>query len=189
MRNNHSALGGVALALALTLTGCSEDGTDPDAQDTPSATPSTAATSATPTPKTEKEKATAVLRRYLEFRDDAFRSGKVVDRKALDRLATGAESAYLQRRTIDIQAYGIEVTGDYVHTLGQPRQRTGSTIVISDCENRARVTETKDGKKVPPPVGPNGETLQNPIPVKYEVAKQRGGWRVSASDVKWRDRC
>ena len=41
MRKHHSVLGGVALALALTLTGCSDDGTDPDAQDTPTATPST----------------------------------------------------------------------------------------------------------------------------------------------------
>ena len=30
MRKHRSALGGVALALVLTLTGCSDDGTDPD---------------------------------------------------------------------------------------------------------------------------------------------------------------
>jgi hypothetical protein len=142
-----------------------------------------------PTPKTDKEKATAVLRRYLEFRDDAFRSGKVVNPNVLDRLATGAESAYLQRRTIDIHAYGIEVTGDYVHRLGPPRQRTGSTVVIHDCEDRANVTERKDGENVPPPVGPNGEALQNPMPIEYEVVKHRGSWLVSASDVKWRDKC
>ena len=35
MRKHHSALGGVALALALTLTGCSDDGNDPEAEDTP----------------------------------------------------------------------------------------------------------------------------------------------------------
>lgn len=197
MRKPNSVLGGVALALALTLTACSDEGTDPDAQDTPTAKPSTTPTDATPTtppdatptPKTDKEKASAVLQRYLEFRDDAFRSGKSVDSKALNRLATGTESAYLQRRTIDIQAYDIKVTGEYGHALGQPRQRTGTTTVISDCEDRAGVTETKEGKKVPPPVDPNGKELHNPIPVEYEVVKQRGRWLVSSSDVRWRDRC
>ncbi len=70
MRNHHSVLGGVALALALTLTGCSDDGTEPDATDTPTATPSETPTSASPTPKTPEEKAAAQLQTYLDVRDD-----------------------------------------------------------------------------------------------------------------------
>ena len=71
MRKPNSVLGGVALALALTLTACSDDGTDPDAQDTPTATPSTPPTSAPPTPKTPEERAAAALTSYLDVRDDA----------------------------------------------------------------------------------------------------------------------
>ena len=41
MRNHHSVLGGVALALALTLSGCGDDDTDPETQKTPSEWPST----------------------------------------------------------------------------------------------------------------------------------------------------
>jgi len=62
MRTHHSALGGVALALALTLTGCSDD--DPTADPTPPTTPPTTAsssptesTSPTTEPETPKQKA------------------------------------------------------------------------------------------------------------------------------------
>ncbi len=61
MRKHHSALGGVALALALTLTGCSDDGTDPEAEDTPTATPSSTRRALRRRRKTPEEKAAAQL--------------------------------------------------------------------------------------------------------------------------------
>src|SRR3546814_20973605 len=74
MRKHHSALGGVALALALTLTGCSDDGSNaPDATDTPTATPSETPTSASPTTKTPQEKAAPQLQTYLADRDATLR--------------------------------------------------------------------------------------------------------------------
>lgn len=68
MRKHHSTLGGVALALALTLTGCGGDDTDPTVQDTPSQSPPPTPTS-TPTSKTPEEKAAAQLTKYLDVRD------------------------------------------------------------------------------------------------------------------------
>ena len=56
MRNHHSTLGAVALALVLTLAGCSDDGTDPNGQDTATVRPSpTTPTSSTPPPKTDED--------------------------------------------------------------------------------------------------------------------------------------
>jgi len=189
MRKHHSVLGGVALALALTLTGCSDDGTDPEAEDTPTATPSTTPTSAAPTPKTDEQKATAVLERYLTFRDDAYRSGELVNLKQLKLLATGDEFVRLQSAVIDIKQYEIKVTGRYQHTLDEPRRGSDSTFLVTDCEDRSGVEERKNGESVPPPADPEGNPLGNPIPIAYEVVKQKGRWLVSSSDIKWEETC
>ena len=108
MRKHHSVLGGVALALALTLTGCSDDGiSDPDATDTPTATLSETPTS-TPTPKTPEEKAAAQLTKYLEVRDDAFRAA-TIEFKRLNKVATGREFLNVQQNVSGIERsqYGL----------------------------------------------------------------------------------
>jgi hypothetical protein len=186
----HSALGGAALALALTLAGCSDDGSDPNGQDTATATPSpTPPTSSTPPPKTDEDKATAVLERYLTFRDDAYRSGELVNVRQLKLVATGDEFVRLQTAVIDIKQYEIKVTGEYQHSLDAPRRRSDSTFLVTDCEDRSGVEERKDGRPVPPPADPEGNPLGNPIPITYEVVKQTGRWLVSSSDVRWEDEC
>lgn len=187
MRKHHSALGGVALALALTLTGCSDDGTDPEAEDTPSATPTSEPTSPSPTPKTPEEKAAAQLEEYLEVRDDFYRAA-TIDFKRLNKVATGDEFLQIQAAVADIDQYDIKVTGEYAHTLAEPRNR-GAEIRIIDCEDRTGVTErNKDGKDIKRN-DPNGNPLRNPVPVEYTLVRDKGAWKVSNSDVKWDQSC
>jgi ABC-type transporter MlaC component len=186
MRKHHSALGGVALALALTLTGCAGDDTEPRVQDTPSQSPSPTPTS-TPTPKTPEEKAAAQLTKYLDVRDDFYRAA-TIDFKRLNEVATGDEFLQVQAAVADIDQYDIKVTGKYVHTLAAPRNR-GAEIRIIDCEDRTGVTErSKDGKDITRN-DPNGNPLRNPVPVEYTVVRDKGAWKVSNSDVKWDQSC
>ncbi|HEY9565461.1 MAG TPA: DUF3558 domain-containing protein [Nocardioides sp.] len=189
MRKHHSALGGVALALALTLTGCSDDGSnDPDATDTPTATPSETPTSASPTPKTPEEKAAAQLQTYLDVRDDAFRAA-TIEFKRLNKVATGREFLNVQQNVSGIERSGSKVTGEYVHTLGEPRQRAADQILIIDCEDRTGVKRTKDGKPVPEQKDPEGNPLRNPVPIEYELILEKGHWLVTSSDVMWDEPC
>ncbi len=188
MRKHHSAIGGVALALTLTLTGCSDDGTDPDAQDTPTATVSTPATSAPPAPKTPEEKAAAALTSYLDVRDDALRAA-TIDFKRLNKVATGREFLNIQQNVGALKSSGTKVTGEYVHTLDEPRGRTDTTFIITDCEDRSGVERRRQGNAVPPPDDPEGNPLGNPIPIDYEVVMEKGRWLVSNSDVQWDEKC
>lgn len=179
MRKHHSALGGVALALALTLAGCSNDGTDPEAEDTPTATPTETPTSASPTPKTPEEKAAAQLQRYLQVRDDALRAMKV-DGKRLDEVAAGQEYLTLQQRIIEYSSNKFNFSGEYVHSLGEPRQRTDSTVLVEDCEDESRVEFlTQAGKPVKRSLGgapiPVARTLQ------YTLTLTDGRWLVTSS--------
>ena len=188
MRRHHSALGGVALALALTLTGCSDDGTEPDATDTPTATPSETPTSASPTPKTPEEKAAAQLQTYLEVRDVAYEK-RTIDFKTLNPVATGGEFLELQEAVVDMTMADVTKTGKYVHTLGEPRDR-GSSIEITDCEDRTGVTVKVKGKvRTPDYKAPDGNPLRNPAPVKYTLIKDKGTWKVSESDLLWDQSC
>ncbi|MGE9809556.1 hypothetical protein [Janibacter sp. G1551] len=187
MSKHHSVLGGVALALALTLTGCSDDSTDPDATDTPTATPTETPTSASPTPKTPEEKAAAQLAAYLGVRDDALRAA-TIDFKRLNKVATGDEFLNIQQNVSAIERSGSKVTGEYVHTLGEPRSR-GSYILIVDCEDRSGVERTKDGKPVPEPIGPDGKAVPNPLPIEYKLVKQKGRWLVSAQNGLLEESC
>ncbi|KRF05446.1 hypothetical protein ASG88_21040 [Nocardioides sp. Soil777] len=187
MRKHHSALGGVALALALTLTGCSDDSTDPEAEDTPTATRTETPTSASPTPMTPEEKAAAQLITYLEVRDDALRAA-TIDFKRLNKVATGQEFLNLQQNVSGIERSGSKVTGEYVHLLDEPRDR-GSQVFITDCEDRSGVERTKDGKPVPEPKDPEGNPLRNPVPIEYELIKQKGRWLVNSSNVLWDKSC
>jgi len=188
MRKHHSALGGVALALALTLTGCSDDGTDPEAEDTPTATPSSTPTSTAPTPQTPEEKAAAQLTGYLKVRDDFYRAA-TIDFKRLNKVATGSEFLQIQAAVADLERYEIKVTGRYGHTLDEPRRRTDSMIIITDCEDRTDVVErNKDGKSIKH-TDPNGDPLGNPLPVEYTLVKDKGAWKVSKSDIKWDQSC
>ncbi|PUA79481.1 hypothetical protein [Nocardioides currus] len=188
MSKHHSVLGGVALALALILTGCSDDSTDPDATDTPTATPTETPTSASPAPKTPEEKAAAQLTAYLGVRDDAFRAA-TIDFKRLNKVATGDEFLQVQARVADLDLYKIKVTGEYVHTLSDPRPRTAKKFIITDCEDRSGVKEMKGGKEVPPAQGPNGQPLGNPLPTHYTVVLEKGRWLVSEADVRWEETC
>lgn len=176
MRKHHSALGGVVLALALTLTACSESGPDPGGTDTPTATPSTS-TSAEPTQPTPEEKAAAQLTNYLDVRDDALRAA-TIDFKRLNKVATGREFLNLQQNVSAIERSGSKLTGEYVHTLGESRDR-GAYILIIDCEDRSGVEQTKDGRPVPEPVGPDGKPVPNPLPIEYKLVKEKGRWLVS----------
>lgn len=187
MRKHHSVLGGVALALALTLSGCGDDDTDPEPQKTPSETPSPTATS-TPTPKTPEEKAAAQLTKYLDVRDDAFRAA-TIEFKRLNKVATGREFLNVQQNVSGIERSGSKVTGEYVHTLSEPRQRADDLILITDCEDRTGVKRTKDGKPVPEQKDPEGNPLRNPVPIEYELVLENGRWLVASSNVLWDEPC
>ncbi len=187
MRKHHSALGGVALALALTLSGCGDDDTEPKGQETPSETPSPTASS-TPTPKTPEEKAAAQLVAYLDVRDDAFRAA-TIEFKRLNKVATGREFLNVQQNVSGIERSGSKVTGEYVHTLGEPSQRADDLILITDCEDRTAVKRTKDGKPVPDQKDPEGNPLRNPVPIEYELVLDKGRWLVTSSNVLWDEPC
>lgn len=186
MRKHPSALGGVALALALTLTACSEDGADPEVKDTPTASSSTS-TSAPPTPPTPEEKAAAQLANYLDVRDDALRAA-TIDLKLLNEVATGREFLNLQQNVSAIERSGSKLTGEYVHTLGESRDR-GAYILIVDCEDRSGVEQTKAGRPVPEPVGPDGKPVPNPLPIEYKLVKEKGRWLVSDQDGLLEESC
>ncbi|HRI96785.1 MAG TPA: hypothetical protein PLZ93_14305 [Nocardioides sp.] len=188
MRKHHSALGGVALALALTLMGCSDDGSDPNAEDTPTASPTETPTSASPTPKTPEEKAAAQLTRYLKARDTAYLK-RDINFKTLNPVATGKEFLQLQHTVAGMMNENVTVTGQYVHTLDEPRNR-GVSIQITDCEDRSKVTWKNDGAvRQPDFTDPNGNPLRNPAPVEYTLVKDKGAWKVSNSDLLWDQPC
>lgn len=187
MRKHHSALGGVALALALALTGCGDDDTDPTVQETPSETPSPTPTS-TPSPKTPEEKAAAQLQTYLEVRDLAYRK-RDINFKTLNPVATGEEFLQLQHAVASMMNENVTVTGKYVHTLDEPRNR-GNSILIIDCEDRSNVTWKNDGAiRQPDFTDPNGNPLRDPAPVEYALVKDKGAWKVSDSDLLWDQPC
>ncbi len=187
MRKHHSVLGGVVLALTLTLTGCSDNGNDSDAQDTPTAT-SLTPTSSPPTPKTPEEKAAAQLTHYLDVRDEFYRAA-TIEFKRLNRVATGDEFLQIQATVADMDQYHIKVTGQYVHTLGEPRRRSDAKFIFLDCEDRAGVTErNKAGKRIKHS-DPNGDPLRNPVAIEYTLVRDGGAWKVSTSDIKWDQPC
>jgi hypothetical protein len=188
MRKHHSALGGVALALALALTGCGGDDTDPEVKETPSQSQSRTTPTRSPTPKTPEEKAAAQLTKYLDVRDDAFRAA-TIDFKRLNQVATGREFLNVQQNVSGIDRSGSKVTGEYVHTLGDPRRRSDSMILIIDCEDRSGVKRTKDGKPVPEQKDPEGNPLRNPVPIEYELVMEKGRWLVTSSNVLWDEPC
>jgi hypothetical protein len=187
MRKHHSALGGVALALALTLTGCGGDDNEPKVQDTPSPSPSPTPTS-TPTPKTPEEKAADQLTKYLDVRDLAYRK-RDINFKTLNPVATGDEFLQLQHVVASMMNENVTVTGQYGHTLADPRNR-GASILIIDCEDRSNVTWKNDGAvRQPDFTNPNGDPLRNPAPVDYTLVKDKGAWKVSDSDLLWDQPC
>src|SRR5690606_24921967 len=111
------------------------------------------------------------------------------DFKRLNRVATGDEFLKIQEAVVTLKRYDIKVTGEYVHTLAEPRRRSDSMILIIDCEDRTDVVErNKDGKKIKH-TDPNGDPLRNPVPIEYTVVRDNGAWKVSNSDVKWDQSC
>jgi hypothetical protein len=188
MRKHHSALGGVALALALALTGCGGDDNEPTVQETPSQAPSPTTPAASPTPKTDEEKAAAQLTAYLDVRDDFYRQA-TIDFKRLNKVATGSEFLNVQQHVSAIERSGGKVTGEYVHTLGEPRDR-GAYILIIDCEDRSGVERTnKAGQLVPEPTGPDGKPVPNPLPIEYTLVKEKGRWLVSEQNGLLEESC
>ncbi|MGL5827379.1 MAG: hypothetical protein ACRCYU_21610 [Nocardioides sp.] len=189
-RMKPTLLVAVTLSLAVTLTGCTNGEDDPpETNDTPTASPSTPApTSASPTPKTPEEKATDQLIRYLDLRDDAFRAAKL-DLEQLAKVATGEVYLNTQQNIRATESSGAKIKGEWVHTLSAPNQRNETTIVITDCEDRSGVEETKDGKPIPAPKNPEGGPLRNPLPTDYELVKQKGRWLVSDLNVRWDEKC
>ncbi|MGL5825271.1 MAG: hypothetical protein ACRCYU_10715 [Nocardioides sp.] len=190
MMNPSTLLIAATLALAVTLTGCTNSEDDPpETNDTPTATPtSPAPTSASPTPKTPEERATDQLTRYLDLRDDAYRTAKL-NLKQLAKVATGKQYLLVQQYVAATKSSGTKETGDYVHTLGAPNQRNETTIRITDCEDRSGVERRRKGKDIPPPKDPEGNPLRNPLPIDYELVKQKGRWLVSNSNTRWDEKC
>lgn len=186
MRKRHSVLGGVALALALGLTGCGGDDTDPEAKETPSETPLQTPTT-TPTTTTAEEKAAAQLTAFLDVRDAALRAA-TIDLKRLNKVATGEVFLSVQQNVSAIERSGSKLTGEYVHTLAEPHDR-GSYILIIDCEDRSGVEQTKGGKPVPDPVGPDGKLVPNPLPIEYKLVKEKGRWLVSEQNGLLEESC
>ena len=122
------------------------------------------------------------------MRDDALRAA-TIDFKRLNKVATGQEFLNLQQNVSGIERSGSKVAGEYVHTLDEPRQRADNMITITDCEDRTGVQRTKDGKPVPEPKDPEGNPLRNPVPVDYELVKEKGRWLVNSSNVLWDESC
>lgn len=185
---NRSALGGVALLLVVaTATSCSDEpDAAPDPDPTPTSTRSTP--TSTPTPKTDEEKAAAQLTAYLDVRDDALRAA-TIDFKRLNKVATGSEFLNIQQNVSATERSGGKLTGEYVHTLDEPRDR-GAYILIIDCEDRSGVTRTnKAGQVVPDPIGPDGKPVPNPLPIEYTLVKQKGRWLVSEQNVLLEESC
>lgn len=121
------------------------------------------------------------------MRDD-FHRAATIDFKRLNKVATGDEFLQIQAAVADIDQYDIKVTGEYVHTLAEPRNR-GVEIRIIDCEDRTGVTERNKGGKDIKRNDPNGNPLRNPVPVEYTLVRDKGAWKVSNSDVKWDQAC
>lgn len=187
MGKYHSVLGGVALAVALTFTGCGGDDTEPKVQVTPSQSPSPTPTN-TPAPKTPEEEAAAQLTKYLDMRDTAYRK-RTIDFKTLNPVATGEEFLELQEAVVDMKQADVTKTGSYVHTLGEPRDR-GISIEVTDCEDRTGVTvKVKGNVRKPDYTAPDGNPLRNPVPVKYTLVKDKGTWKVTESDLLWDQSC
>lgn len=184
---NRSALGGVALLLVVaTATSCSDEPeAAPDPDPTPTSTRSTP--TSTPTPKTNAEKAAAQLTAFLDVRDDALRAA-TIDFKRLNKVATGEVFLSVQQNVSAIERSGSKLTGEYVHTLGEPRDR-GAYVLIIDCEDRSGVEQTKGGKPVPPPVGPDGKPVPNPLPIEYKLVKEKGRWLVSEQNGLLEESC
>jgi hypothetical protein len=178
----------VALALALALAGCGGDDPDPNSQETPSQSPTPTRTTTPPTPKTPEEKAAAQLTKYLQARDD-FHRAVAIDFKRLNPVAAGDEFLEVQESVIDMKKADVTKIGRYVHTLGDPRNR-GSSIEITDCEDRSGVTVKVKGKvRTPDYTAPDGKPLRNPVPVKYTLIENKGTWKVSESDLLWNESC
>lgn len=188
MTKHLATLGGMALGLALTVTSCTDGGTDPQVQeDTPSAS-ATEPSTATPTPSTPEEEAGDALTRYLDVRDDSYRAA-AIELKLLNKVATGDVFLQIQAQVADLDQYDIKVTGQYVHTLGEPRRRSDSMFFLTDCEDRSGVSErNKDGERIKHK-DPNGDPLRNPVPVEYTLVLDKGAWKVSDSDMKWDRPC
>ena len=189
MRKYHSALGGGALALALILSGCGGHEPAGTTTESPEPAPSSTSTSTEPSPEpaTEEEKALAQLEDYLDVRDDALRAAKI-DFKRLNQVATGKEFLSIQQIVSATERSGGKWTGEYVHTLSEPRDR-GAYMLITDCEDRSGVEQTKDGKPVPDPVGPDGEPVPNPLPIDYTLVKEKGRWLVSEKNGRLDESC
>lgn len=177
MRQHHSALGGAALALALTLTSCS--GGAPDAKGTSGATPTDTPTSASPTPKTPEEKVAGQLVKYLKARDDALRAMTFVGER-FERVATGQEFLTLQQRIIEYASNKFTLSGEYTHALGEPRQRSDSTMLVGVCEDESAVEfSTEAGSPVKRSLG--GVPIPVARSITYTLTLTKGRWLVTAS--------
>ncbi len=178
MRKHDFTLGGVALSLALALTGCGGDDTEPVVQETPSQAPSPTPVS-TPTPKTPEERAARQLVKYLSVRDDALRAMKF-DGKRFDSVAAGQEFVTLQQRIIEYSSNGFTLRGEYEHSLRGPRQRSDSTMVVEVCEDESGIEFlTEAGNPVTRSLG--GAPIPVARSVKYTLNLTKGRWLVTGS--------
>lgn len=177
--------------LSATLTACGDnsDGTEPTPPPSSVSTaPSTSTATTQAPPATPGDKAVAQLEAYLEYRDTSLLAAKL-DLKQLEKYSTGEEYLNLQQRVFATDSSGGSESGKYIHALGGPRD-LGGEIIIQDCEDSRGVVRTgPKGNAVPPPVGPDGRVLTNPIPIDYTLVKERDRWLVSGHDVLWDQTC
>lgn len=183
----HQRTVGATIAVLVTLAaaGCGGDD-DPPASDPTTPPPSSSPTPSATEPATPEEKALAQLMAYLDVRDDALRAA-TIDFKRLSRVATGREFLNIQQNVSAVETSGSKVTGNYVHTIGEPNDR-GAYVLITDCEDRSAVKRTKNGRPVPES-DPEGKPLRNPLPIDYELVETNGRWLVARSNIRWDESC
>jgi hypothetical protein len=177
--------------MALLLAGCNDAGDSPATAEPPATEGTNGGEESTPTEPTPAEEASAVLMEFLEFRDEAYRTGEI-DPDELDRLTTG--DAHLRIRTQVFNMHHSEnpvtIEGEYGHTLSEPAQQDSTTYLIRDCEDHSNLdSRLRESGIETTTFDPEGNPLPDKFPVDYEVIDTEDGWRVSDSNLVWREQC
>lgn len=192
MRTHGLKLGKAASVLVLLLAGCSDARPDPGVEGTPTAShPTTPPTSASPTPATPEELASAALQRYFEVTERAEKSGRISDLSGLSEVASGDAFFEERKRVRDFRANGVRLRGTVRHDLGDTVGPANGVIVIADCEDRSgsKLIVISSGDEVPF-TDPQGNQMPDTVRIDYSMSERaQGEWVVEAVDVKWRGRC
>ena len=191
MRKHHSALGGVALALALTLTGCSDDGTDPEAEDTPTATP---VDDRTPARYADAEDARGercgcadeLLHDHREGREERQAEGPGEALKRSPRVMRTSTSAP--------RSWTTTPTGS--GSAGQS-STSSATLVTVDRRNLRDLRTAKTARSPRSSSSPRATKCRSRTPTATRCRQgegrlhrreaSKGEWVVEEADVRWRE--